>query len=235
MGAPPEPELHASGLRISPWLDDEPLLEAVRADGVARWTLRPHESTAIVLGRGSKPEVELHLDAVLADGLPVFRRRGGGCAVLLDPGNLIVSVALPMPGIGGSKAAFARLSAWLIEALAAAGAPGVEQRGISDLVLGDRKVGGSAIYREQGLLYYSSTLLIEPDIAGIERWLNHPPREPEYRSGRRHEEFLGALRGGLVRGPLCEALSASFQAGMGLGSRDDAVPNWPGSKSNRAT
>lgn len=208
MGAPPEAEVHASGLRIEPWLDDEPLIEAVRADGQARWTLRQQGTTCIVLGRGSKPEVELYLDAVLADGVPVFRRRGGGCAVLLDPGNLIVSVALPMPGIGGSKAAFARLSAWLIEALAAAGAPGVEQRGISDLVLGDRKVGGSAIYREQGLLYYSSTLLLEPDIAGMERWLRHPPREPEYRNCRRHLEFAGALGMGLDHLALREGASS---------------------------
>lgn len=208
MGAPPEAETHPSGLRIEPWLDDEPLIEAVRADGQARWTLRPYTTTAIVLGRGSKPEVELFLDAVLADGVPVFRRRGGGCAVLLDPGNLIVSVALPMPGIGGSKAAFARLSAWLIEALAAAGAPGVEQRGVSDLVLGDRKVGGSAIYREQGLLYYSSTLLVDPDIAGMERWLRHPPREPEYRQGRSHARFVNALPKGCSRGELAAGLDA---------------------------
>jgi lipoate---protein ligase len=149
----------------------------------------------------------------------VFRRRGGGCAVLLDPGNLIVSVALPMPGIGGSKAAFARLSAWLIEALAAAGAPGVEQRGISDLVLGDRKVGGSAIYREQGLLYYSSTLLVDPDIAGMERWLAHPPREPEYRRGRSHGSFLHALPEVCSRSKLSSGLDATAEFGGGTTRR----------------
>jgi lipoate-protein ligase A len=212
VGAPPEAEVHSSGLRIEPWLDDEPLLAAVRKDGQARWTLRPYESTCIVLGRGSRVERELHLDAVLADGVPVYRRRGGGCAVLLDPGNLIVSVALPMPGIGGSKAAFARLSAWLIEALAAAGAPGVEQRGISDLVLGDRKVGGSAIYREQGLLYYSSTLLVDPDMAGMERWLKHPPREPDYRQGRNHRRFLQALPEECSRSGLASKLNCIADA-----------------------
>jgi len=218
VGAPPEAETHPSGLRIEPWLDDEPLIEAVRADGQARWTIRSQPTTCIVLGRGSKPEVELFLDAVLADGVPVFRRRGGGCAVLLDPGNLIVSVALPLPGIGGSKAAFARLSAWLIEALAQAGAPGVEQRGVSDLVLGDRKVGGSAIYREQGLLYYSSTLLIDPDIAGMERWLRHPPREPEYRLGRSHERFLV---------PLPKACShRRLSAQLAYGIADGGGPIW---------
>jgi len=210
VGAPPEVEVHASGLRIEPWLDDEPLIEAVRADGQARWTLRTQPTTCIVLGRGSKPEVELFLDAVLADGVPVFRRRGGGCAVLLDPGNLIVSVALPLPGIGGSKAAFARLSAWLIEALAAAGAPGVEQRGVSDLVLEGRKVGGSAIYREQGLLYYSSTLLVDPDIAGMGRWLKHPPREPEYRQGRHHRRFVRTLPEGCNRSGLASTLDCTI-------------------------
>lgn len=202
MGAPPAPELHPSGLTIHPWLQDEALLDAVRADGRARWTLRPCDATAIVLGRGSRPEVELRLEAALADGVPVFRRRGGGCAVLLDPGNLIASAALPLPGIGGSKAAFARLSTWLIDALAAAGAPGVTQRGISDLARDDRKVGGSAIYREQGLLYYSSTLLITPDLAAMERWLAHPPREPDYRAGRRHADFVGTLPAALDRDAL---------------------------------
>ena len=35
------------------------------------------------------------IEAVLDDGVPVLRRRGGGCAVLLDPGNLVVAAALP--------------------------------------------------------------------------------------------------------------------------------------------
>ena len=32
----------------------------------------------IVIGRGGKAALELDLDAIRADGAPVFRRRGGG-------------------------------------------------------------------------------------------------------------------------------------------------------------
>ena len=190
-----ETERHPSGLIIRPWLRDESLLDATRADGRPRVDLYPYPASHLVLGRGSDPELELNLDAVLADDAPVYRRRGGGCAVLLDPGNLVLSVALALPGIGGSKRAFAAISDWLASALEGCGVPGVRQRGVSDLALGDRKVGGSAIYREKGLLYYSTTLLIAADLDGMERWLAHPPREPDYRRGRTHGEFVGEIAG----------------------------------------
>ncbi len=126
--------------------------------------------------------------------MPVLRRRGGGCAVVLDPGNAIVSLALPLPGVGGITSAFAAISAWLIDALARCGLPGARQEGTSDLAVGDRKVGGSCLWRTAGLVYYSTTLLVSPDLALTERYLPHPPREPAYRAGRAHREFMGALR-----------------------------------------
>lgn len=199
---------HAGDLVIGHYDLDEEALAATRADGVPRARVYPFPGVphrpgsnagqgaspvAVVLGRGGRPEVELHLDAIAADRVPVLRRRGGGCAVVLDPGNLIVSVALPLPGLGGIRSAFARISAWLIEALARAGVPDVQQEGISDLARGDRKIGGACIFRTQGLLYYSTTLLVAPDLEAIERYLAHPPREPAYRRGRSHREFLGRL------------------------------------------
>lgn len=215
MGAPPAGEEHPSGLVVRPWLQDEDLIGAARAAGGPRVVCRRHGSRELVLGRGSRPELELKVDAVLADAVPVFRRRGGGCAVLLDPGNLVFSLALPLPGIGGSRRAFAAISAELVRALAAFGIPGVERRGVSDLALGDRKIGGSAIYREKGLLYYSTTLLVAPDLAGMERWLAHPPREPDYRAGRGHGSFLGGIPA-LAGTEAAEDLAARFEVGRVL-------------------
>lgn len=173
------------------WDDD--LLHAALRDGQPRVRVyRPHQ-TAVVLGRGSQPEVEVQLDAVGNDGIALLKRRGGGCSVVLDPGNLIVSVALPIPGFGGIRPAFRRISDWLIGALARAGIPGVKQAGISDLAFGNRKLGGACIYRARGLLYYSTTLLFQPDLNLVEKYLKHPPREPEYRAGRSHRAFMGSL------------------------------------------
>lgn len=181
------------------WDCDEELIARARADDRPRarayaWPPPGATRVAVVVGRGGRPEVEVDLAATRADGVPVLRRRGGGCAVVLDPGNAIVSLALPLPGVGGITGAFARVSAWLIDALADCGVPGVTQEGTSDLALGGRKIGGSCIWRTQGLVYYSTTLLVAPDLALAERYLPHPPREPAYRAGRPHRDFMGSLR-----------------------------------------
>ena len=172
---------------------DDVLVGNVLRDGHPRATVHRPNQAAVVLGRGSQPEVELNVEAIEKDGIALLRRRGGGCSVVLDPGNLIVSLALPVAGFGGIRPAFRKISAWLIDALERAGIAEVRQEGISDLAIGDRKVGGACIYRTRGLLYYSTTLLFEPDLSLVELFLKHPPREPDYRAGRRHREFMGSL------------------------------------------
>lgn len=174
-------------------LDDD-LLRAVRDERAPRFRLYTWDGAAVVIGRGGKQAQEIDRAAVAADGVPLYRRPGGGCAVVLDPGNLVLSVGLPLPGIGGITAAFGAVSAWLAAALADAGILDVRQRGVSDLALGERKIGGSCIHRSRDLLYYSTTLLVDPDLELVARYLPHPPREPAYRSGRGHREFMGSLR-----------------------------------------
>jgi lipoate---protein ligase len=182
------------------WDHDEELIVSARAGNRPRarayaWPPPGEPPVTVVVGRGGRAEVEVDLAAAAADGVPVLRRRGGGCAVVLDPGNAVVSLALPLPGVGGTTSAFARISAWLIEALAAVGVDGVTQQGVSDLARGGRKIGGACLWRTQGLAYYSTTLLVAPDLDLVERYLPHPPREPDWRGGRPHRDFMGRLAG----------------------------------------
>ncbi len=192
------------------WDRDDDLIEAVRApdEGAERGLVRVMRpaSTEVVIGRGGKQELELDLDAIRADGVPVYRRRGGGCAVVLDPGNLVVSAVAPLEGVGGVTSAFRTFTDWMIDGLAAAGCPGVTWDGVSDLVLDDRKVGGSCIWRTRGLVYYSTTLLLDPDLDAMGRYLPHPPREPEYRRGRDHRDFVGRLTGSETPEPFMDLL-----------------------------
>jgi lipoate-protein ligase A len=176
------------------WDRDAELLIAARGRGEPRVAVYPHPDTAAVIGRGGDPWVETRPGRLAEDGVPLLRRRGGGCAVVVDPGNLICSMVLPLPGVGGITQAFAALSAAIAGALADLGVPGVRQEGVSDLAHGDRKLGGSCIWRTRGLLYYSTTLLVDPRFDLIERYLRHPPREPRYRRGRGHRAFLVSLR-----------------------------------------
>ena len=183
----------AASIDIAPYSADDFIIEATRIDGCPRLRVYRPSVPIVVLGRGSKVDVELHLDACQEDKVPLQRRRGGGCAVVLDPGNLIVSVTLQAEGIGGNQRHFERLSNWVIAALDRLGYAGIRQDGISDLTIGDRKVAGACMYRSKGLLYYSASLLVDADVALMERYLTHPPREPEYRRGRRHGEFVTTL------------------------------------------
>ncbi len=172
---------------------DDDLIAVAQADGQAHLKIYPFDHVAVVLGRGSKPALEIYEERCKEDGIPIYRRHGGGCAVLLDPGNLIVSLALPVNGIGDNNKHFKRISSWVIKGLEKLGVQGVYHDGISDFVLVGKKIGGSCIYRRPGILYYSSTLLIDPKLDLVERYLKHPPKEPEYRKGRGHGEFMGKL------------------------------------------
>ena len=180
-------------MKIAPYETDEAPFEATRQDGVRRVRIHRPGTVQVVLGRGGRPDAELHLDACLADGVPVLRRRGGGGAVVLDPGNLVVTVTEHAPGISGNRAHFDRLSRWLIDCLERAGVVGLRQAGISDLVRGDRKVAGACLHRSRDTLLYTVSLLVEPDVGLIERYLRHPPREPDYRRARAHADFVGTL------------------------------------------
>ncbi len=176
-----------------PYDFDDALIQATREGAGPQLAVRRAPRVMAVLGRASKVELELHLDRCLADQVPVLRRHGGGCAVVLDPGNLVVSLAMPAPGFGQIDRLWRGLTGWLLDGLERAGLEGLYQDGICDLVLADRKVGGAAMYRARDLVYYSTTLLLEPQVQLMERYLPHPPREPAYRRGRSHAEFVGAV------------------------------------------
>lgn len=188
-------------LATVPYDLDDAMLKSTREENIPRVRVyRP--PLAVVIGRGGKQELELDRAAIAADGVTLYKRPGGGCAVVLDAGNLVVSVGLPLPGISHIKTTFEKVGDWVIAGLAECGVPGVEQLGVSDLAIGDRKIGGSCVYRTRGLFYYSTTLLVDPDLDLVERYLRHPPREPDYRAGRDHRAFMGSLKAmGLVDDP----------------------------------
>ncbi|MFH1418602.1 MAG: hypothetical protein ABII12_10005 [Planctomycetota bacterium] len=173
---------------------DDDLIDAARRDGRTRVRVYRLTAPVVVLGSGSRPDVELYVDACRADNVPIVRRRGGGCAVSLDPGNIIVSVAATGLPFGHHQRHFDTLTNWLIGGLERIGIPGVRPAGICDLCIGERKIGGACLRRFRDLLYYSASLLVAPDLDGVTRYIKHPPREPAYRRGRPHTEFMGSLR-----------------------------------------
>jgi lipoate-protein ligase A len=199
------------GIQIRDFHFDKGLLASVKAASVPMSQVYPFDREAVVAGRGSDLAKEVHLSKVKEDHIPVYRRMGGGCTVFLDPGNLIVSIAFPARGFGGIQTLFNLSSDWLIRGFKEMGLTGIYQDGISDLVMENKKIGGSCFYRTKGFAYYSAAVLVTPDLEKMADYLQHPPREPAYRNGRSHEDFVSGLNRflpGITVAGLARSLSA---------------------------
>ena len=181
------------GLAVEPFPEEQPLIEAVRRDGRPRVRVYRVDRPMVVLGRSGRLERDLHLDAVSADGVEVFRRLGGGGAVVLDPGTVQVETAGLIEGPLRLTEWLASFSEWLAAGLELAARTGVSRRDVCDLTLGERKVAGACLYRSRNLVHYSVSVLAQAPVALMERYLRHPVRQPSYRAQRSHGAFVASL------------------------------------------
>jgi lipoate-protein ligase A len=184
-------------------------------EGGAPWALRVWEppAVAVVLGRSNRAEREAYEDVCRRDGVAVLRRLGGGGAVVLGPGCVVVSLAKPVQQTLAVGTYMEEAVALLADAIEKATELRPEPRGIGDLCLGDRKILGSSVFRRRQLFFYQASLLVSMDLALVDRYLAHPSREPAYRNGRSHREFLLTLREAgcdLPLGDLMENIEGEF-------------------------
>jgi lipoate-protein ligase A len=174
------------------WIDDDILKRSEEQVALDVWI--PKESV-IVLGSSNKAELELHLDGCKNSGVPVLKRYGGGGTVLLYPGCVVVSVGLWVKEPYENQRYFALLNQTVSSTLASYWPclKGLEQNGISDIVMGDKKVAGTSMFRSRNYLLYQASLIVDLDIELLSKCLKHPTKEPDYREGRGHEDFLVGL------------------------------------------
>jgi lipoate---protein ligase len=178
---------------------------------------------AVVLGASRSMRQDVHVEACRADGVPIVRRSSGGGTVVIGPGVLNVALILPQtaaPGLAAVDVAqryvLERLAAALRQLGVAAGLAGT-----GDLVVAGRKFGGSAQRRLKHWFLVHCSLLNQFPIERITRYLPIPGRQPAYRAGRPHAEFLSNL--GLPRKILVDAISSAWSAGRPL-SGPQALP-----------
>jgi lipoate---protein ligase len=175
---------------------DEALLD-LREEGVLEPVLRfwTSKQPFIVLGYSNNIETEISLPPCLDLGIPIFRRISGGGTVVQAPGCLNYALFLDLVSeyrdIRGTNRDILDRHARVIRSL---GVGAVTVEGQSDLALDGRKFSGNAQRRRRKTFMFHGTFLLGLDLELISRVLKHPSREPEYRAGRKHEEFLRNLR-----------------------------------------
>jgi lipoate-protein ligase A len=174
---------------------DEALLLAAEKDGAEVLRLWEWPAPAVVLGAACKLAEDVDEDACGRHVIPILRRSSGGGTVLLGAGCLLYTLVL-----GYDRAAeltdvrasyryiLGRVRAALLPVV-----PALELAGISDLAVAGRKVSGNAQQRKRHCLLHHGTLLYGADVAAMGRYLLQPSRQPAYRAGRDHRDFVANI------------------------------------------
>ena len=202
---------------------DEALLERCEEGLLEDDILRFWEPSSYfaVLGYSNKIQTEVNQTACQKAGIPIFRRPSGGGTVLQGPGCLNFSLILK---IKNSKALqnLVKTNAFVLKrnqkALESALGLKINVRGMSDLALDDRKFSGNAQRRKRHCLLYHGTFLLRMKIHLMENLIRFPSRQPLYRKGRAHEDFLTNLKVPATR--IKEALRLAWSANKTL----DEIP-----------
>lgn len=132
--------------------------------------------------------------ACQSDGVPITRRASGGGTVMLGTGSLVYTLVLSYSRareLRDLSSSYGWIMNKLAQALQAIGK--VEHVGICDLAVAGRKISGNAQQRKREFLLHHGTILYAFDLPRIETYLHLPERQPEYRAGRSHGEFVTNL------------------------------------------
>ena len=205
---------------------DQALLDEREADDTLGPVLRIWEPDgySVVVGRSSDAHVEVNVAACRASGVPIMRRASGGGTVLAGPGCLMYAVVLPYTDdcpprdIGAAhQYVLGRIAASLAPLV-----PTVVHAGTSDLAF-DRagtlwKFSGNSLRMKRGHFLYHGTLLYDFELERVSQLLAQQTREPAYRAGRAHREFIANVP--VARDQLVAALVSAWQA-------DEPLPQWP--------
>lgn len=198
---------------------DEALLDEAEASVAPRECLRLWESPelAVIVGRSSKVAVEVDGDRCRADNIPILRRCSGGCAVVIGPGCFMYSIVLSYD-LHPELRSIDESHRFVLSRVAQAIGRGSSFSGISDLTMSGRKFSGNSLRCKRDHLLYHGTILYDFPLEKIARCLRLPPREPEYREGRSHADFITNVK--ITPQSLRRSLPRSFAV-------DDVLTQWP--------
>lgn len=185
---------------------------------------RPQQ-TAVILGRGSKYQEEVDLEFCQQNGIPILRRHSGGASVVIGPGSFLYSVVISFslrPELRDLTLAHQFVMSRVRQSLLKF-VPGLEIQGVCDLTYQSKKVSGNSLKVARHHFMYHGTILYQFDLERLARCLLTPPRQPEYRQGRPHSDFVANLP---VLDPALfeEQFPAEFQRAWGT---DSELQAWP--------
>lgn len=179
-------------MKIEPYaLPDNELLED-RSSKFRVMVWEPLE-LCVVLGQSNQLEASVKIEHTIKDGIKIYKRPSGGEAVVLSPKTVVISILKKEERMISPYQYFNRYSTGIMKTLKRLGVCNLSLQGISDICIGNKKILGSSIYRNKNIVFYHAVLNRAEKVEVFERYLKHPKREPLYRNGRSHRDFVISL------------------------------------------
>jgi len=174
------------------WIDDQIL--ARHQEKLVVQCFVPSEPI-VVLGSSNNPDIEVNVEFCNRQHIPVLKRYGGGGAVVLYGGCVVVSIGAWVRQHFQNQVYFHRVNQVIIETLAKKERllRELDQKGLSDISFRGKKIAGTSLFRSRNYLLYQASIVVEPDLQLINDCLLHPSKEPDYRQGRSHTNFMTSL------------------------------------------
>jgi lipoate-protein ligase A len=150
----------------------------------------------VVLGYANRLGKEADREACARLGMPILRRCSGGGTVLQGPGCVSYALVLPLEltpelkTIAGANSYIMEQNRRAIELLLNGG---VSIAGHTDLVWQGKKFSGNSQRRTRNALLFHGTFLLKFDLSLVEKALQMPLLQPDYRQQRPHGEFVGNI------------------------------------------
>jgi lipoate---protein ligase len=149
--------------------------------------INTQSAPAIVMGISGKEEILVHTQK---NPFPVLRRFSGGGTVIVDENTIFITFI-------SNKSFFSKIPypesilRWALAILSPA-TPKLQLQE-NDFTIGEKKCGGNALYITKNRFLLHTSFLWDFDPKKMEI-LKHPPKTPNYRQNRTHEEFLCRLQ-----------------------------------------
>lgn len=167
----------------------------------------------VVIGRNQHASNECRIQALEADGGHLVRRLSGGGAVYHDLGNMNFTFLTVQEDYDVEKQ-----TETILRAVRSLGIP-AEKNGRNDLTADGGKFSGHAYYRTGDQCYHHGTLMVDVDMAPLERYLNVSPLKLQakgVKSVRSRVVNLREFQPELTVGQLRQALVTAFGQVYGL-------------------
>lgn len=120
------------------------------------WQVEP----SVIFGRNQVAENEVNLDYCCEHGIKVYRRKSGGGCVYADMDNLMLSYVTDGDNVGFTFNRFVQMILLVLRKL------GIDATGTThnDIMIGNRKVCGTAFYQLPGRSIVHSTMLYDTNM-----------------------------------------------------------------------